>query len=61
VIDTGNAVGLPPATIVTDTPVPLTITSVAPDKFDPDIVAENVVPRSPVDGEIDLTTGGDTD
>jgi len=54
---TGRLVAVPPAPIVAVTPVPLNVTAVAPERFVPAIVAENVVPCVPEDGAMEEMEG----
>jgi hypothetical protein len=44
VIVIGRLLAVPPEPILAVTPVPLNVTLVAPSRFDPDIVADTVVP-----------------
>ena len=57
VIITGKLVDVPPGCIAAVTPLPVNTTDVAPVRPVPVIVALNVVPRTPVLGEIPVIAG----
>jgi hypothetical protein len=57
----GNEVLVRPLSKITETPVPATLTAVTSVKFAPVIVASNVVPVVPREGDIEVMEGGTRD